>query len=89
MVMSDAAPMRDAALLGMGVAMIAVTDVLRHLETGALVRLLPQWYADAGSISLYYAGRAQQPLKTRAFIDFLTDHFRRERLARRFAGSFG
>lgn len=86
-VMSDAAAMRDAAMLGIGVAMIAVPDVLHHLESGALVRLLPRWYADAGSISLYYAGRAQQPLKTRAFIDFLTDHFRRERLAQRFAGS--
>jgi DNA-binding transcriptional LysR family regulator len=86
-VMSDAAAMRDAALLGMGVAMIAVPDVLQHLESGALVRLLPRWYADAGSISLYYAGRAQQPLKTRVFIDFLTEHFRRERLAQRFAGS--
>lgn len=86
-VMSDAAPMRDAALLGMGVALIAVSDVLPHLESGALLRLLPRWYADAGSISLYYAGRAQQPLKTRAFINFLTEHFRRERLAQRFAGN--
>lgn len=89
LVLSDAAPMRRAALLGMGVALIAVPDVLGDLESGALVRLLPGWHADAGTICVYYAGRAQQPAKTRAFIDFLTDHFRRERLARRFAGDLG
>jgi DNA-binding transcriptional LysR family regulator len=88
-VLSDAAPMRSAVRLGMGVALMAVPDVLGDLERGALIRLLPRWYADAGSISLYYAGRAQQPLKTRAFIDFVNDHFRRERLAQRFAGSLG
>lgn len=88
-VMSDAAPMCSAALLGLGVALLAVPDVHRHLQSGALVRLLPRWYADAGGISLYYADRSQMPLKTRAFIEFLTDRFRRERLGERFAGSLG
>lgn len=86
-ILSDAAPMRRAALMGMGVALMAVPDVLRDLESGALVRLLPRWHADAGSISLYHAGRTHQSPKTRAFIDFLTDHFRGERLAQRFAGN--
>jgi DNA-binding transcriptional LysR family regulator len=86
-IMNDPAPIRDAALRGLGVALMALPDVLRHLERGALVRLLPGWYADAGSISLYHAGRAHQPLKTRAFIDFLSDHFARQRLFERFAGS--
>ncbi|OUL98249.1 hypothetical protein A8M77_32445 [Variovorax sp. JS1663] len=57
--------------------------------SGALVRLLPGWYADAGAISLYYASRTLLPAKTRVFIDFLTEAFRRERLAQRFAGSVG
>ncbi len=86
-VMSDAAPMRDAAVLGMGVAMLAVPDVLRHLESGALVRLLPEWHADAGRITLYHASRTQQPRKTRAFIDFVSEHFRRERYGERFAAT--
>lgn len=86
-VMSDAFPMAQAAIAGLGIALLAVPDVLPHLESGALERILPKWYADAGSISLYYSGRALQPLKTRAFIDFYTEYFRRERLSTRFAGS--
>lgn len=88
-VMSDAAPMVQAAIAGLGIALLAVPDVLPHMESGALERVLPKWYADAGSISLYYSGRALQPLKTRAFIDFYTEYFRRERLSARFAGSLG
>jgi DNA-binding transcriptional LysR family regulator len=61
--------------------------VLPQLESGALVRLVPKWYADAGSISLYYASKTLLPAKTRAFIDFLAEAFGRERLAERFAGS--
>lgn len=88
-VLSDPAAMVEAALLGLGVAMVAVPDALPHLERGALVRLAPQWYADAGAISLYYADRVLLPAKTRAFVDFVTEAFRRERLAERFAGSLG
>ncbi len=88
-VVNDPAAMRAAALLGLGVTLIAVPDVLPQLESGALVRLVPRWYADAGSISLYYASRSLLPAKTRAFVDFIVDAFRRDRLAERFAGSLG
>lgn len=88
-IMSDPAAMVQAALMGLGVALLAVPDVLPHLESGALVRLCPKWWADAGSISLYYSSRALLPAKTRAFVDFVADHFRREQLAERFAGSLG
>ncbi|RYE90456.1 MAG: LysR family transcriptional regulator, partial [Myxococcales bacterium] len=69
------------------VALLAVPDVLGEIERGSLVRLLPRWYADAGAITLYASSRALQPPKTRAFIDLVLAHFRRERLARRFAGA--
>ncbi|AZO79897.1 MULTISPECIES: LysR family transcriptional regulator [unclassified Bosea (in: a-proteobacteria)] len=88
-VLNDPAAMREAALLGLGVALLTVPDVLPHLESGALIRLIPRWYADAGAISLYYSGRALLPAKTRAFIDHVTEAFRREQLAQRFAGSLG
>jgi DNA-binding transcriptional LysR family regulator len=68
---------------------IAMAHALRHLESGALVRLVPQWYADAGPISIYYASRALMPAKTRVFVDFIVEAFRRQRLAERFAGSIG
>jgi DNA-binding transcriptional LysR family regulator len=62
---------------------------LPHLESGTLVRLVPQWYADAGPISIYYASRTLMPAKTRVFVDFVVEAFRRKHLAERFAGSIG
>lgn len=88
-VMSDPAPMVRSALMGLGVALLAVPDVLPHLRSGALVRLLPGWYGDAGAITLYYASRTLLPAKTRAFVEAVVDHFKRERLAAQFAGSIG
>jgi DNA-binding transcriptional LysR family regulator len=84
---NDPAAMREAAILGVGVALLAVPDVLSSIEQGELVRLLPRWYADAGAISIYYATRALLPAKTRVFVDFVVEAFERERLAERFAGN--
>lgn len=39
--------MREAARLGPGVALLAVPDVLPDLESGALQRVLPRWYAES------------------------------------------
>jgi DNA-binding transcriptional LysR family regulator len=89
MTFDDPEAMCQAAVLGMGVTQIIMAHALRHLESGALVRLVPQWYADAGSISIYYASRRQVPAKTRVFVDHVADAFRRQRLAERFAGSIG
>jgi DNA-binding transcriptional LysR family regulator len=85
----DPEAMCQAAVLGMGVTQIIMAHALRHIESGTLVRLVPQWYADAGSISIYHASRRQVPAKTRVFVDFVVEAFRRQRLAERFAGSIG
>src|SRR5882724_6464951 len=85
----DPEAMCQAAVLGLGVTQIVMAHALRHLKSGALVRLVPQWYADAGPISIYYASRALMPAKTRRFVDFIVEAFRRQRLAERFAGSIG
>lgn len=89
LVLNDPAAMTRAAVLGLGVAMIAVPDALPYLDSGELVRLAPKWYADAGPISLYYASRTLMPAKTRAFVDYVVDAFQQRRLAERFAGSLG
>lgn len=89
LVVNDPAAMRAAALLGLGVTLIAKPDALPYLEQGKLVRLLPAWWSDAGPISIYYASRTLLPSKTRVFIDFVTEVFEREKYARRFAGSVG
>ncbi|WP_026617765.1 LysR family transcriptional regulator [Ensifer aridi] len=88
-VVNDPAAMREAAVLGLGVTLLAVPDARRHLDSGALVRLAPKWYAEAGPISIYFANRILLPARTRVFVDFIADHFKRNRLAERFAGSRG
>jgi DNA-binding transcriptional LysR family regulator len=78
-VVNDPAAMREAARVGLGVSLIALSDVLRDLERGDLIRLLPDWYADAGAISLYYASRTLNSARTRVFVDFVVNAFKSER----------
>ncbi|MFZ1905970.1 MAG: LysR substrate-binding domain-containing protein [Steroidobacteraceae bacterium] len=79
-VMNDPAAMLEAARLGLGVSLIALASVLPELKRGDLIRLLPDWYADAGAISLYYASRTLISAKTRVFVDFVVNAFKSERL---------
>lgn len=81
---NDPAALCRSVLLGLGVGLLAVPDVLPHLRSGALVRVLPEWYADAGPISLYFASGRLLPAKTRAFIDHLSERFRALGLAQAF-----
>jgi DNA-binding transcriptional LysR family regulator len=86
-VVNDPSAMREAVLLGLGVALLAIPDVLSELESGRLIRLAPHWYADAGAIFLYYTTRTLLPAKTRLFIDWIVEAFRVQELAKRFAGN--
>ncbi|MCV3768861.1 LysR family transcriptional regulator [Rhizobium sp. TRM95796] len=86
-VVNDPNAMQEAALLGLGVAMLATADALAALESGRLIRLIPQWYCDAGAISIYYGSRALVPAKTRVFVDWIASAFKEQRLAERFAAS--
>ncbi|WP_239511060.1 LysR substrate-binding domain-containing protein, partial [Enterobacter cloacae] len=67
-VVNDPAAMRQGALLGLGVTILSAPVALPHLENGELVRLLPDWYSDAGAVSIYYASRRLLPAKTRVFV---------------------
>lgn len=74
-VLNDPAAMREAAILGLGVTLLVLPDVVANIQRGELVRLLPDWFADAGPISLYYPSRTLMPAKTRGFIDFVVGAF--------------
>jgi DNA-binding transcriptional LysR family regulator len=71
--------------MGLGIGLIAMPNVLPHLQSGALIRLLPDWYVDAGPISLYFASKKLLPAKTRAFVDYVTEAFQERRLAQLFS----
>ncbi|MET0849371.1 MAG: LysR family transcriptional regulator [Pseudomonas sp.] len=75
-VLNDPAAMREAAILGLGVSLLVLPDVAANIQRGELLRLLPEWHADAGPISLYYPSRTLMPAKTRVFIDFLVEAFK-------------
>jgi hypothetical protein len=62
-VVNDPSAMRESALLVLGVALLAVPDVLPAREEGALLRLVPRWYSDVGAISIYFASRSLLPAK--------------------------
>ena len=77
------------AILGMGIAFVATMNTVQHLRSGALVRLLPDWHADIGPISLYFAGLRQLPGKTRAFVDFIVEECGRRGLAQLLSAAGG
>ena len=84
-VFNEPSAIREAARLGLGVALLPVAEVLSDLDAGGLIRLLPDWHADAGGISVYYASRRLLPAKTRAFIDWIDAAFRENRYPDRFS----
>ncbi|MFM0492527.1 LysR family transcriptional regulator [Paraburkholderia caledonica] len=84
MIFDDPEAMAHAAMLGHGVAFLPMPHAARWLASGALVRLLPGWYADHGPISIYYSNKKLLPEKTRVFIDFVVAAFREQRLASKF-----
>lgn len=81
----DPEALTRAAVMGMGIAAVAMPHAKVHLQSGALVRLLPEWYADLGSIHLYFASNKLMPAKTRAFIDYLTNEFETRELSKQFS----
>lgn len=82
-IFNDPEAIAHAALMGLGVAMLPMPFVERGLRSGELLRLLPDWYQDAGAVWLYYPSKKLLPPKTRVFIDFVLQRFREERFAQR------
>ncbi|WP_039786822.1 LysR family transcriptional regulator [Herbaspirillum huttiense] len=85
MTMSDANAACEVAEAGLGITLVSMPHALLYLDRGTLVRVLPDWYVDTGMLSLYFTAARLLPAKTRVFVDFVVEHFRRERLAERFS----
>lgn len=75
-VVDDPYAMCALTVLGSGIAGVPLDIAAPYLARGELVRLLPDWSGRVGTTSIYYAGRRLLPAKTRAFIDFVSEHFR-------------
>jgi DNA-binding transcriptional LysR family regulator len=79
----DPEAMADAAAHGLGIAMIPAPHAAPYLASGRLVRLLPEWKADAGPLAVYYSNKKLLPAKTRVFVDFIVEQFRASGFATR------
>ncbi|MGE6385596.1 LysR family transcriptional regulator [Pseudomonas sp. NPDC078416] len=84
-IMNDPEALCGCARMGLGVALVPMERAWPWLQNGELVRLLPEWHVDLGSVSVYFSARKALPAKTRAFVDFLVEHFR-SNLGERFRG---
>lgn len=76
--------LRQAALGGMGIAMLARWLVQRDLRAGALVQVMPGYRVNPGAMdvrlyALYPASR-RNSAKIRAFVDLLADHLAQQDL---------
>ena len=87
LVLNDPEAICRAALLGLGVGLLILPDVMPHLQSGQLVRLLPDWYQDAGPLSLYFSAQRLLPAKTRVFVDHVVALSRSQGWAERFSAA--
>jgi DNA-binding transcriptional LysR family regulator len=64
------------ALDGHGILIRSEWDAARYLESGRLKIVLPEFELASADLFVYYASKNNMPVRTRAFIDFLVEHFR-------------
>ncbi len=78
----DMSTIRDAAIAGLGVAILPDHVCLEALEAGRLVRVLPAWRGLQGIVHLVFTTRRGLPPAVRALIDHLAAGFPRDVLVR-------
>jgi DNA-binding transcriptional LysR family regulator len=76
LLMSNFAAGREAAVRGLGLAILPVLTVRDDLEAGRLIPVLPDYQAYHGILSLVRPPTPFEPPKLRAFIDFITPALR-------------
>ena len=73
---NNALAIREALSLGSGIGVCPEWLVRDLLDSGALVRVLPDWSASPQDLYLLYPSRRFQPLRARLFIDFAVERIR-------------
>lgn len=73
----NAEALRQVALGGQGIALLADFLVDDDLKAGRLVRVLPQWAGADSWVFAVYPHARFLPLKTRVFVDFLVERLGR------------
>lgn len=68
----------SAAVQGLGIAQITSFQAQRHLQSGALVQLLPEWTQPLLPVYVVYPPNRHLSAKVRAFVDWAAELFQRE-----------
>lgn len=68
----------QAAIDGLGLAMMPTFIVGPALADGSLIRVLPEWQDDTGSVYAVHPHARFTPAKVRVFVDFLAQRFHGE-----------
>lgn len=76
LLITNFAAQREAALRGLGLAILPLLSVREDLEAGRLVPVLPEYEVHRGALSLVRPPTPFEPPKLRVFIDFITDALR-------------
>lgn len=66
------------ALDGKGIVIRSEWDVIKHLESGRLWRLLPEFTLPSADLYAYYPSKKNLPARVRTFINFLVEQLARE-----------
>lgn len=74
---NDPNPLRLAAVVGQGIALLPELLVREELAKGSLLPILPEWSSAPVPFSAVFASRRGIPAKVRVFIDFLADRINR------------
>lgn len=65
----------EAAMAGLGIALLPDHVIAAELRSGTLVHLIPEWRGPPGIVHLVFTTRRGLPQAVRAFIDHLARHF--------------
>jgi DNA-binding transcriptional LysR family regulator len=76
-IVNDFGVVRAMTLAGDGIGLLPTYMCRDEVESGALVRVLPKWFARADPVHLVYPRQRFVPPKLRAFIDVATDELGR------------
>ena len=72
---TDMFALKDAALAGVGVVQLPLLMLAKELESGALIKLLPEWEPRREIIHLVFPTRRGLLPSVRALIDFLVEKY--------------
>jgi len=76
MISEGVTSIREAARMGLGVAVLPQWLIDEDLVSGRLVRVLPKWHAKPLPAQIVYPVQRRLPLRVRTFIDFATEYLR-------------